>query len=162
MQVRYHIVPKKQQRTAVLIETKNRTVNIKNVLSKEAAFKELQQKLENWYEIKQIPIASLNSDDNNTLSYRWSLANRDNSAEEFLEDADMPPGFEDDFFPFATLDDEPISMYDEPVECHYVPTESTSVDMQGDDFAYRGTGRRSFKKDVTDPGMVLGLSLIHI
>ena len=28
--------------------------------------------------------------------------------------------------------------------------------MQGDDFAYRGTGRRSFKKDVTDPGMVLG------
>lgn len=98
MQVRYHIVPKKQQRTAVLIETKNRTVNIKNVLSKEAAFKELQQKLENWYEIKQIPIASLNSDDNNILSYRWSLANRDNSAEEFLEDADMPPGFEDDFF----------------------------------------------------------------
>lgn len=156
MQVRYHIVPKKQQRTAVLIETKNRTVNIKNVLSKEAAFKELQQKLENWYELKQIPIASLKSGDVNTLSYRWSTANRDNSTEEFLEDADLPPGFEDDFFLFATPDDEPISMYDDPVECHYTPSASTPVETQGGGFAYRGTGRRSFRKDVTDPGMVLG------
>lgn len=69
----------------------------------------------------------------------------------------MPPGFDEYDFPFALREDAPISMYDEPVECNYVPAKTTPVDAQaGGGFQYSGKRRRSFKRDVTDPGMILG------
>ena len=42
----------------------------------------------------------------------------------------MPPGFDEYDFPFVLREDAPISMYDEPVECNYVPAKTTPVDAQ--------------------------------
>lgn len=194
MKVRYHIVPKRRKQTALMIEIKDKTVKIKNVLSQPDAFKELQNKLEEWYQIKQIPVRQLASDDADTLFYGYATAPiHDHTPEEYYmddpgeieipEDAldqkywdeifhasehespdefnhqeeDMPPGFDEYDFPFALREDAPISMYDEPVECNYVPAKTTPVDAQaGGGFQYSGKRRRSFKRDVTDPGMFLG------
>ena len=89
---------------------------------------------------------------------KFFYASEHESPDEFNhQEEDMPPGFDEYDFPFALREDAPISMYDEPVECNYVPAKTTPVDAQaGGGFQYSGKRRRSFKRDVTDPGMILG------
>lgn len=54
MKVRYHIVPKAKRETAMLIETNDKAIEVKNVLSSEEAFKLLHNRLDNWYKSKHI------------------------------------------------------------------------------------------------------------
>lgn len=87
MKVRYHIVPERRKQTALMIEIKDKTVKIKNVLSQPDAFKELQNKLEEWYQIKQIPVRQLASDDADTLFYGYATAPiHDHTPEEYYMD----------------------------------------------------------------------------
>ncbi|WP_251453985.1 PolC-type DNA polymerase III [Veillonella intestinalis] len=215
MKVRYHIVPKAKQETAMLIESDDKSIKVKNVLSSEEAFKLLHSKLDHWYKEKQIQAKQVEAYESTVFVYDWdSEPIHDHTAEEYcfaggcdiaeliaeleeqhreelelkLTDAEiaeeqalatqiyydstmpdemiaidrleaMDASFEDEFFPFATAADEPIPMYEDPVYCDYVPAKST-VPISGSSgesgFAYKGKRRRSFKRDVTDPGMLLG------
>lgn len=215
MKVRYHIVPKAKQETAMLIESDDKSIKVKNVLSSEEAFKLLHSKLDHWYKEKQIQAKQVEAYESTVFAYDWdSEPIHDHTAEEYcfaggcdiaeliaeleeqhreerelkLTDAEiaeeqalatqiyydstmpdemtainrleaMDASFDDEFFPFATAADEPIPMYEEPVYCEYVPAKSTapiSGSSGESGFAYKGKRRRSFKRDVTDPGMLLG------
>ena len=56
MRVRYHVVPRSQTQPAVLIESKEQRVAIRNMSESEAQFTALRQKLADWYSTKHIDV----------------------------------------------------------------------------------------------------------
>lgn len=177
MKVRYHIVPKAKQETSMLIETNDKAIKVKNVLSSEEAFHLLHSKLDSWYKEKHIQAKSIEANESTVFAYDWEEPIHDHTAEEYcfaggcdiaeliaeLEEQhreELELKLTEEFFPFATADDEPIPMYEEPIHCEYEPAKSTAPISGGEGgFAYKGRRRRSFKRDVTDPGMLLGSTI---
>ncbi|WP_370456478.1 PolC-type DNA polymerase III [Veillonella sp. R32] len=116
----------------------------------------------------------MEANESTVFAYDWEEPIHDHTAEEycFASDCDIADliaeleeqhreelelKLTDEFFPFATAADEPIPMYEEPIHCEYEPAKSTApISGSEGGFAYKGRRRRSFKRDVTDPGMLLG------
>ncbi|MBP6890554.1 MAG: PolC-type DNA polymerase III [Veillonella sp.] len=201
MRVRYHVVPRSQTQPAVLIESKEQRVAIRNMSESEAQFTALRQKLADWYSTKHIDVTFATATGAAVINYCGSEAIHDHTLGEYyyaggcgvgelieeLEqrrrellgpiDADEESAYgtgvanaefdipEEDFFePFD--DGEDLSFFNnEPVTCDYVPTPKPAPETGGYGGGYsggggkggysgKGGGRR--KRDVTDPGMILG------
>lgn len=72
MAIRYHIVPKKKKKAAVLIESTKTKINIKQVDSSFQNFHSLQKKLEAWYAEKHVNFDAVPLMESSMCSYVWA------------------------------------------------------------------------------------------
>lgn len=71
MAIRYHIVPKKKNKAAVLIESTKEQIQIKQVDSSFQNFNALKAKLEAWYKEKHVSFDAVPLNESNMCSYIW-------------------------------------------------------------------------------------------
>ena len=83
MRVRYHVVPRSQTQPAVLIESKEQRVAIRNMSESEAQFTALRQKLADWYSTKHIDVTFATATGATVINYCGSEAIHDHTLGEY-------------------------------------------------------------------------------